>query len=565
MNSGAGVRILIFSLIAFCFSPAFAAEAVEAPAGPMYEVDALFADYDNDHSPGCALGVIRDGEFAYRRGYGMANLELDVPISSHSVFRIGSTSKQFTAMAVALLAEEGKLALDDTLKEYYLAYPAWADDITIAQMIHHTSGLRDYLTLAELAGRGDDQDNYTTDWVIKMLARQRETNFPPGTQYLYSNSGYLMLGQIVERVSGQTLREFSQERIFGPLGMTHSHFHDDHTHIVPQRASGYAPTADGYRISMTTLDMVGDGGVFTTIDDLLLWDRNFYENRLGAGKPALIAEITTPGTLANGEPIEYAFGLIRETYRGQTLISHGGSFVGFRAELIRFPALRFSVAVLCNRSDAAPWTLARKVADRFLADDLEPLPEETFQPEIVELDEEQLDKYVGDFWEPTEAFAAEVAVEDDKLWAVHSPERRNELVAIGENRFRMIGLPAEVIVEYELSGEGVESMRRFINGEARGSFTPFDRRIATAEELAEYRADYFSPELDVDYLIRVSGDHLLLHVDDGKTYDLTPMFDDTFENPDLGAFEFLRGTNGKVSGLKVQSGRVRNLMFYRRL
>jgi len=558
------IRSGVLSLIFLAFSSAVADESGEIEQEPMYEVDAVFAEYDNDESPGCALGVIRDGEFAYRRGYGMANLELGIPISSQSVFRIGSTSKQFTAMAIALLAEEGNLSLDDTLNKYYPAYPHWSEEVTIAQLVHHTSGVRDYLTLAYLAGKGDDQDYYTTDWVIKLLGRQQETNFPPGTQYLYSNSGYLLLGQIVERVSGMSLKEFSQKHIFGPLGMAHSHFHDDHTHIVPQRASGYAPAEDGYRISMTTLDIVGDGSVYTSIDDLLLWDRNFYENRLGSGGQALIEQVTTPGTLANGAPIDYAFGLTRETYRGRSLISHGGAFVGFRAEMIRFPDLQFSTAVLCNRADAEASTLARKVADHILAGVLEPLPEETVQHEITELDEERLIKYVGDFWESTEAFAAETRLEDGKLWAVHSPERRNELVSIGEHRFQMTGLPFEVIVEYEMSDEGVVSVNRFIEGKARGSFTPFKRRQARTEDLAEYRGDYLSPELDIEYRVRVSGDHLLVQIEDEQTQDLTPMFEDTFENPDLGAFEFRRGPEGKIAGFKLQSGRVRNLLFYRK-
>jgi CubicO group peptidase (beta-lactamase class C family) len=556
---------IVLSILFLALSPVMAQETTEIQQETMLEVDAVFSEYDNDESPGCALGVIRDGEFIYRRGYGMANLEWGIPISSQSVFRIGSTSKQFTAMAIALLAEDEQISLDDALKKYYPAYPAWADDVTIAQMVHHTSGVRDYLTLAELAGKGDDQDYYTTDWVIELLGRQQETNFRPGTQYLYSNSGYLLLGQIVERVSGMSLKEFSQVNIFGPLGMEHSHFHDDHNHMVPQRASGYAPTEEGYRISETTLDIVGDGSVYTTINDLLLWDRNFYDNRLGAGGPALIEQITTPGTLANGEPIEYAFGLVKEDYRGQTLISHGGAFVGFRAELIRFPELKFSAAVLCNRSDAAPSTLARKVADVLLADLLDPVPEKISQYESMELDEEKLRPYVGDFWEPNEAFAAETRLEDGKLWAVHSPERRNELVYIGENRFQMTGLPFEVIVDYEMSGETVVRVNRFIEGKARGSFSPFTRRQSNAEDLAEYRGDYFSPELDVQYRVRVSEDHLLVQIEDEQPQDLTPMFDDTFENPDLGAFEFLRGPEGNIAGFRLQSGRVRNLVFYRKL
>lgn len=553
---------MLIALGVFAIGAQAAEETVQQP---VPAVDALFAEYDNNESPGCALGVIRDGKFIYRRGYGMANLEHGIPNSSESVFRIGSTSKQFTAMAIAFLAEQGKLSLDDPLRKYFPAFPPWADEVTVEQMVHHTSGIRDYLTLAYLAGKGADQDYYTDEWVLRLLGRQRETNFTPGTQYLYSNSGYLLLAQIVERVSEMSLKEFSQQTMFGPLEMEHSHFHDDHTHIVPQRAAGYAPTEDGYRISMTTLDIVGDGGVYTRIDDLLLWDQNFYENRLGTRGQELIEQVTAPGTLSDGQPIDYAFGLTRETYRGQTMISHGGAFVGYRAEMVRFPDQKFSTAVLCNRSDGAPSALAQGVADHFLAEELDPKPEGTFQQETVELDEELLHRYVGDFWEPSEAFAAEVSLDDGKLWAVHSPERRNELAPIGENRFQMMGLPFEVIVEYEMSDDGVLEMSRFINGKPRGTFTPFERRQAKPEELDEYRGDYRSPELDIEYLIRVSGDHLLLQIEDLPSEVLTPMFDETFENPDMGAFEFLRGPEGEIAGFKLQSGRVRNLMFYRKM
>lgn len=541
------------------------ATAVEPAGTSMPSVDAVFSEYDSEMSPGCALGVIRDGEFVYRRGYGMANLEHAVPITSRSVFRTASGSKQFTAMAIALLAEQRKLSLDASLSEFYPAFPEWAAQITVSQLVLHTSGIRDYLTLAWLAGRGDDQDYYTTDWVIRLLARQRETNFEPGTAWLYSNSGYLLLGDIVEKVSGSTLKDFSQQQIFGPLGMTHSHFHDDHTHIVPERAAGYAPADDGFRISMTTLDIVGDGGVYTSTDDLLAWDENFYHNRLGNSDQSLITTVTTPGSLKDGEPIDYAFGLAIGEYRGRKTVSHGGAFVGFRTYMTRFPELRFSVSVLCNRSDARPEGLARHVADIFLGDVLAPVPETPLDEQPSELNAEQLSRYAGDFWEHDLAFAAETRVEEGKLWAVHSPTRRNQLIPLGDDRFRMIGLPVDVIVEYEMSGDTIEAVRRITGGKPNGTFIPFERRRVQPEELAEYRADYYSPELDVEYRIRVNGHMLQLHYADEPPADLNPMFDDTFEHPERGAFEFLRSPDGNVSGLRLQSGRVRNLLFYREI
>lgn len=221
-----------------------------------------------------------------------------------------------------------------------------------------------------LAGKRDD-DFYTDDVVVAMLARQRELNFEPGSEFLYSNSGYFLLSQIVKRVTGESLREFAQRRIFDPLGMVHTRFQDDHTAIVPGRASGYAPLpGGGFHISMTTLDMVGDGGVFTSVDDLLWWVRNFYDDHLGTGD--IVRASLRRGALTSGDSTTYAFGLNHSTYRGLRVVSHGGSFVGFRADITHFPDERFDVVTLCNVSDADPSALARRVADVYLADRMQP-------------------------------------------------------------------------------------------------------------------------------------------------------------------------------------------------
>lgn len=551
-------------------SLSLAAEQVPEPL-----VDEIFAEFDSSETPGCALGVIRDGEFIYRRGYGMANLEHDIPLSSHSVFRIGSTSKQFTAMAIALLAESGQISLDDPLSKYFPEFPGWAEKMTVRQLIHHTSGIRDYLTLAYLAGKAEDTDYFSDDWVISLLARQHEGNFPPGSEFLYSNSGYFLLAHLVQRISGQSLKEFSEKNILAPLGMKNTHFHDDHTHIVKQRAAGYAPSDEGYSISMTTLDIVGDGSVYTTVDDLLLWDRNFYRNKLGKGGPELIKRVTTAGKLSSGEQADYgagpsfaygqnyAFGLLLENYRGLPMVSHGGAFVGFRAEMIRFPEQRFSVAVLCNRSDAEPSTKARRVADVYLADLLEPVPTEKSQQQTVHLSEEQLQRYTGDFWEHSAKYAAETQLIGGKLWAVHSPERRNELVPVGVDRFKMIGMPTDVIVEYTMSDSGVQQVSLVIDSYPSGTFKPFTRRKVKTAELEAYVGDFYSPELDVHYLLQMDEGKLMFLLPGQKPQELTPMFAETFENPDWGAFDFRRDTENAVSGFSLHSGRVRNLEFTR--
>jgi len=383
-------------------------------------VDSVFVQYDNTHSPGCALGVIRDGRFVLRRGYGMANLEHGIPNSPATVFRIGSTSKQFTAAAVALLAAEGKLSLDDDVRRFLPEMRDYGTPVTIRHLLHHTSGVRDYLMLMNLAGRRGD-DWYTDDEVVDMIARQRELNFEPGEQMLYSNSGYFLLSQIVKRASGMSLREYAAERIFGPLGMERTHFHDDHNEIVANRASGYAPAeGGGFRISMTSLDMVGDGGVFTTVEDLYHWDQNFYDPKVGGQR--LLDQLLTRGVLNNGDTLNYALGLGHANYRGLHVIRHGGAFVGFRAEIMRFPAEAFTVICLCNLSTAPASRLAERVADVYLENRLEPVEaepragqEEAEEEKPFKLSAEQLAAYAGDYYSEELDVTYRLRVDGDTL------------------------------------------------------------------------------------------------------------------------------------------------------
>ena len=332
------------------------------------KVDAIFTEWNKLDSPGCSLAVIKDGAIIYKHGYGMANLKKHIPITSKTIFDIGSTSKQFTAASIVLLAQEGKISLDDNIRKYLPEIPDYGHKITIRNLIHHTSGLRDYLDL--FSQEGIEQEDYTNDKdALDILIRQKSLNFKPGDKYLYCNSGYFLLSQIIKRASGQTLRQYAQEKIFNPLGMKNTHFHDDHTKTVENKATGYSPEKKGFVVDMSNFDQTGDGGVNTTVEDLFLWDQNFYHPKVG-GK-ALIDQMLTRGKLNNGKKLEYAYGLEIMPYKGLNTVSHGGAWAGYRAELLRFPDQKFSVICLCNLSSMEPEELAVNVADIYLGDLLE--------------------------------------------------------------------------------------------------------------------------------------------------------------------------------------------------
>jgi CubicO group peptidase (beta-lactamase class C family) len=371
------------------------------------KVDEMFKEWDRNDSPGAALGIFKDGRIIYARGYGMANLEYDLPWTPQTPSRTGSISKQFIAMCIAILVEQGKLSLDDDIRKYLPDWPEYNGPITLKHLLYHTSGIRDYTDLVELMGKPEGSGYvFTPNELVETLSRQKELNLKPGEKYSYSNSGYFLLAEIINRVSGLKTSTFAKKYIFSPLRMNNTHFHDDPNMIVKNRAYGYSPKKEGgFRLDILRLKVIGDLGVFTTIEDFLKWDQNFYENKLGKGTQELIKTMLTKGKLNNGEEIPYAFGLDVGHYGGLRTISHSGSAVGYRAYYLQFPDQRFSVVILSNLSTFSTGRIARKITDLYLADQFtEPpasrkkkcLPEE--KPEPITLSSSQLQEYRGKYY-----------------------------------------------------------------------------------------------------------------------------------------------------------------------
>ena len=363
------------------------------------KVDKLFAAWDKTTTPGATLAVIKDGKILYERGYGMAKLEDGIVNTPDKVFDIGSVSKQFTATCVAMLIREDKIGLDDDIRKYIPEMPAYEKPVTVNHLLHHTSGLRDYNALLSLAGFRPESDSPTVEESLEVIRRQKKLNYTPGEEYSYTNTGFFLLSQIVERVSGKSLNAFAQERIFKPLGMTKTLFQDDHTQIIKDRATGYSRGDKGFAISMSNWDETGDGNVYTTVRDLYLWDQAFYTNALGKD---LMDMLHTQGVLNSGKKIDYAFGLVVSDYKGLKVVEHGGAWVGFRAAIVRFPEQKFSVVILANLDSIDPSGLAFKVADIYLADLIkEPAKEETKKAAqgdaAITIPKAELEQYAGTY------------------------------------------------------------------------------------------------------------------------------------------------------------------------
>ena len=418
---------------------------------PDPRIDRLFARWDSAGSPGCAVGVLRDGRFVYERGYGMANLDYDVPITPRTVFYVGSVTKQFTAALAAMLALDGKLRLDADIRTYLPEMPDYAKSygvpVTVADLIHHTSGIRDIYGLMELAGMRLE-DVTPDETALALIARQKELNFKPGTEYLYSNSGYWLLGKILERVSGKPLRVLADERIFAPLGMTNTHFHDDPGHVMKNRAMSYEPDGrGGFRISyLQNFDKIGAGGLYSTVEDLAKWDANFYSHLVGGD--ALQALIHTRGVLANGDTLTYAFGNEVSTYRGLRTDEHSGSMMGYKAHLLRFPDQHLSVIETCNLGSIDPGPIARQVAEIYLGDRMTPAPAAAAAaspaarrtaPPTVALGAAQMNRLAGSYTSDELGATYRVFVRDGRLMIRRPIERDTVLIAESPHSFRVAG------------------------------------------------------------------------------------------------------------------------------
>jgi CubicO group peptidase (beta-lactamase class C family) len=374
--SALGLRGLFVVILVAPLAAGQAPARPEAPPATAAEharaVDELFRQWHSPDSPGAAVLVLHDGRVAHARGYGMANLEHGVPNRPDTVFDIASVSKQFAAMSIALLEADGRLSLDDDVRRYVQELPDFGHRITIRHLVHHTSGLRDWPGSLAIGG-WSYEDVVSFSQILRMAFHQRELNFRPGEAYSYSNTGYNLLAEIVARVSGQPFSRFTDERIFRPLGMSRTHFHDDHGAVVINRAASYRPGPGGtFRHAVSNLTALGSSSLFTTVEDLAKWIDNLHAPRPVVGSPALIARLHERGTLNNGETIAYAFGHSIGEYRGLRVVNHTGSWAGYRSVLERFPDERFAVVILGNTTNMNPSALARQIADLYLGDRLGP-------------------------------------------------------------------------------------------------------------------------------------------------------------------------------------------------
>jgi CubicO group peptidase (beta-lactamase class C family) len=540
---------LLLSAALLAASAPVATAQAPATAETIAKVDALFSGIAAD-APGCAVGIAQKGKTVLEKAYGLANLEFGIPNTPSTIFESGSVAKQFTAAAVLLLEQDGKLKLSDDIRKYLPEMPDYGDVITVEMLLNHTSGLRDWGSVASASGKGRGARTFSNAEVLDIAARQKGLNYKPGAEYSYTNTGYNLAAIIVERVSGKSFQEFTKGRIFAPLGMTNSQWRDDFDRIVKGRAVAYVRSGSGFKQSMPFMNVYGNGGLLTTVGDMLLWSEGLAQNRLG---PALSKAMERNSTLNDGRKIPYARGVNVQPYRGFTEVSHSGSTGGYTTWLARYPDQQLSITFLCNTSPGTGLTgvtLPRAIADVFLPAPMGLGKQITAFPNATPL--------AGLFVNTATGFPVQVNANGSDVQMSMTGAPPMSMTRETEMRMSAGGgaMPFGATITY--SGTDRFSMEMLDGNRFEHLRTAAAK--PTPEQLAEYAGEYASDETRATYRITIEGGQLVVRVDGWpeSILKLNPSYQDAFVSGPM-LIRFYRDGAGRVTQLSLGDNRMRDL------
>jgi len=518
-------------------------------------VDKLFAQWDRPDSPGAAIVIVKRDSVVYQRGYGSANLETRTPITPETVFDVASVAKQFLGFSVAMLVEEGKLSLDDDVRKHLPNVPDFGKPITIAHLLYHTSGLRDWPETLALSGL-DWSGVITLETILEMVERQRELDFQPGEQHQYCNTGYNLLAATVAKVTGQSFREWSAANIFKPLGMEHTHVCDSPTEIVLNRAESYMLSGKKFTRAISQLAAQGSSSLFISAEDMGKWMLNFKTARVG-GKA--LERMREPGKLNNGKEVDYGFGVGLSNYHGAKRISHTGSWAGYRSIVMFIPENDFAVAILANAANVNTHSLATKIADIYLDYSPSAKPAEA-APRLAateKIDSSGWDNFLGTY-RLGAGWLLDITREGDELIAQATSEDKFRMTPTSGAKFFVQGYGSSVEFVSEKSGPATHLLYRGIRA------PKLNIPKLAPEQLKDYVGDYWSEELRVAYRIEMREGVLGVRQRSGAWVRLLPTGTDRFDADQGGAaLEFTRNGASEIAELKVSGGRIRNVRFVR--
>ncbi len=522
--------------------------------------DSLFAEFSVGDSPGLAVAVVRDGKVLFTNGYGLANLEHHIPITPSTVFDVASVSKQFAGLAVSMLVDEGRVSLSDDIRKYIPELQVMERPITIDHLLHHTSGMRDWPGTLGVAGwRYDDVISF--DQILNMAYHQSTLNFVPGAEYTYSNTGYNLLAEMVQRVTKTSFRAWTNEHLFRPLGMTSSVFRDDHTLVVPRRAYGYTRNADSsWRAVTNNLTALGSSSLMSSAEDMARWLINFDDARVGGA--SAMARARTRGILNDGSTIPYAFGISHGEYRGAATISHSGSWAGFVSYLVHFPTLKGGVVVLANTPRVNTARAALALADIFLGEALGSVAANNggAPPVPVEVPAPTLERYAG-VYRLGPGWYVRIRQEGAALIAQVPGEGAAPMIPRSQQEFWVNNYGAAMTFGVGTMGPATHLIYR-----GRRADRVDERGLQSPATVEPYAGTYTSEELGIAYPIEVRKWALVLRSRQHGDIPLTHQWGEDFSGTGpLRSIEFQHDATGRVVALLVNvDERSRNIRFVRR-
>jgi CubicO group peptidase (beta-lactamase class C family) len=525
------------------------------------KIDSLFTKWNNANSPGCTIGIVRNDSLIYTKGYGLANLEYGLPNTSETIFHMASISKQFTAWSIILLAKQGKLSLDDDIRKWLPWFPDLKKKITIQHLLNHTSGIRDQWQLLAIAGTRLD-DVITQEQIVKILSRQQALNFNPGEQYSYSNSGFTMLAEIVKSVTGQTLRQFTDSAIFKPLGMHHTHFHDDYTEIEKNRSYSYNRTDSAhFTNSVLSYSNAGATSLFTNIPDMSKWVMHFDD--IKPKNQQLISTLTQKAKLNSGKELSYANGIVSDTYKGWRQYSHGGADAGYRTYISVLPDLKMGFIVFSNLGDFDAGGMAYAIADFFVKDTTQKKAAEKLalrdSAAAVLKNELPWQKYIGNYI-GEDGLPFKFDIKNKQLF-YHIYDESNFLIKDDKDTF---SIPAAAHIKFVFSIKGKDTICDVTLPDQEFHLTKYVRDTSqTDKSLQPYTGTYYCPELDVKYGIVLKDHHLILTNAKYNDAKLTLVNKDHLTNDNwwINHLMMMRDSKNKITGFNVNSGRIMHLRF----
>jgi CubicO group peptidase (beta-lactamase class C family) len=552
----------LWLLLTIAVTPVAKSFSQSLPDSIVKKIDNLFKGWDNNNSPGCSVGIVRNDSLLFSKGYGMANLEYGIPISPETIFHMASVSKQFTAYSIVLLARAGKLGLDDDIHKYLPWFPDLKEKITIRHLLNHTSGIRDQWQLLAIAGTRLD-DVITQEHIIKILGKQQALNFKPGEQYSYSNSGFTMLAEIVRSVTGQSLRQFTDSAIFKPLGMINTHFHDDYTEIVKNRSYSYERN-ESFRFinSILSYSNAGATSLFTNIHDMSKWIMNFYDHKVGDQKD--IDQLTQKGRLNNGKEINYALGISVDNYKGWKQFSHSGGDAGYRTFVMVFPDLKTGFIVFSNLAEISTGDKAYRLADIFITDTAKnkvaETPKKTDTSMAILKNAAILKKFMGDYISE-DGVQFSFQMDHQKLyWKTRS---QTYLLMKAEKDTFLMAVNPEVKFVFSTTPQKTTLVNEYWPGNNRLLTKYIADTTLSDWQLKAYTGLYYCPELDCKYGI-VLKDHQLVLTNNKYDDELLKLIGADHLNCDfwwMSHLKVIRDKTGKIKGWEINNGRIMHLRF----